>query len=188
VRFRNTFAGASQGGQNEEAKEVALAFCLNDVRREIAVNGRASYNPPISRQTGLSRLRMSENVTGPWITLKTLGVVALLSAGCAERPSGPSTCQVKRREFLDEVKVRGRIEPSDRIEIRCEVKSSAPAGTRILSIIPEGTYVEPPPIGSPIRTTPIKTRPTYSLSWTRSDWTPSESSSRLSATLAKQRS
>jgi HlyD family secretion protein len=74
-----------------------------------------------------------------------LMLLTLLSPGCIDGTSGPNTWQVKRGEFLDEIRVRGSIEASDSIEIRCEVQSSGPEGTQILWMVPEGTYVVPVP-------------------------------------------
>jgi multidrug resistance efflux pump len=57
--------------------------------------------------------------------------------------SGPMMCQVERAEFIHEITDRGNLESASNVEIKCEVKSQGTAGTQILEIIPEGTYVQP---------------------------------------------
>ena len=56
--------------------------------------------------------------------------------------SGPTMYRVDRAEFLHEITERGTVESSSNVEIRCEVQPRGNAGTTILEIIPEGTYVE----------------------------------------------
>ncbi len=55
---------------------------------------------------------------------------------------GPLMHVVERGDFLHEVTERGNVESASNIEIRCEVQAQNSAGTRILKIIPEGTYVQ----------------------------------------------
>ncbi len=55
---------------------------------------------------------------------------------------GPMMCRVERGDFLHEITERGNVESASNIEVRCEVQSLGSAGTRILWIIPEGTYVK----------------------------------------------
>ena len=56
--------------------------------------------------------------------------------------------QVERGEFVREFSERGNIESAENVEIKCEVQSHG-SGTRILWVIPEGTYVEPAPDWKP---------------------------------------
>jgi len=57
--------------------------------------------------------------------------------------SGPMMHTVERGEFVHEITDRGNLESSSNVEIKCEVKSQGAAGTQILEVIPEGTYVQP---------------------------------------------
>jgi multidrug efflux pump subunit AcrA (membrane-fusion protein) len=50
---------------------------------------------------------------------------------------------VERGDFLHQISEKGEVESASNIEIRCEVKARGGGGTTILSIIPEGTYVQP---------------------------------------------
>jgi len=54
----------------------------------------------------------------------------------------PLTAPVELGPFVDEVIEPGEVESSSNVEIRCEVQSRNSAGTTILEIVPEGTYVE----------------------------------------------
>jgi multidrug efflux pump subunit AcrA (membrane-fusion protein) len=54
----------------------------------------------------------------------------------------PLTTAVELGPFVDEVIESGEVESSSNVEIRCEVQSRSSAGTTILEIVPEGTYVE----------------------------------------------
>lgn len=49
---------------------------------------------------------------------------------------------VDRDDFIHEITERGNVESASNIEVRCEVQSQGSAGTRILEIVPEGTYVK----------------------------------------------
>ena len=57
--------------------------------------------------------------------------------------TGPMMHVVKRGNFVHEITERGNVESASNVEIRCEVQSRGQAGTTILWIIPEGTYVQP---------------------------------------------
>lgn len=73
-------------------------------------------------------------------------VVAWLLAGEVDwsaAETGPLMHTVRRSNFLNEITERGNVESASNVEIRCEVQSRGQAGTTILWIIPEGTYVEP---------------------------------------------
>jgi multidrug efflux pump subunit AcrA (membrane-fusion protein) len=54
---------------------------------------------------------------------------------------GPTMHVVQQDEFIHEITERGNVESASNIEVRCEVQSQNSAGTRIIEIIPEGTYV-----------------------------------------------
>jgi len=73
---------------------------------------------PLLAWFGLPRLSLSSDEDGP--LMHTVG-------------SGP---------FIHEVTENGNVESANNVEIRCEVESHG-AGTMIIWIIPEGTYVEP---------------------------------------------
>jgi HlyD family secretion protein len=49
---------------------------------------------------------------------------------------------VEKGEFIHEITERGSVESASNIEVRCEVQAQGSAGTRILEIVPEGTYVK----------------------------------------------
>ncbi len=55
---------------------------------------------------------------------------------------GPLVHVVTRSNFAHEITERGEVESASNVEIRCEVKAKGAAGTTILEIVPEGTYVE----------------------------------------------
>jgi RND family efflux transporter MFP subunit len=71
-----------------------------------------------------------------WVGLRELSVPS--------DDDGPMTHTVKREAFVHDISERGNIESASNVEIRCEVESHG-AGTMIIWIIPEGTYVEPDP-------------------------------------------
>lgn len=54
----------------------------------------------------------------------------------------PKMQAVERGEFIHDITERGNIESASNVEIRCEVQALGSAGTRILEIVPEGTYVQ----------------------------------------------
>lgn len=62
--------------------------------------------------------------------------------------AGPMMHTVQRGAFVHEVTENGNVESANNVEIRCEVESHG-AGTMIIWIIPEGTYVEPAPDWKP---------------------------------------
>ncbi|MEI6714184.1 MAG: efflux RND transporter periplasmic adaptor subunit [Verrucomicrobiota bacterium] len=59
-------------------------------------------------------------------------------------PNGqaPLTALVAESPFLQEVVERGEISSSSNVEIRCQVQSKLAAGTPIIQIVPEGSYVK----------------------------------------------
>jgi len=48
---------------------------------------------------------------------------------------------VERGDFVHDITEKGTVESASNVEVRCEVQSQNMAGTRILEIVPEGTYV-----------------------------------------------
>jgi HlyD family secretion protein len=54
----------------------------------------------------------------------------------------PVTVSAAGGPFLQEVVERGEVESSSNVEIRCQVQSRAAAGTAIIQIVNEGTYVK----------------------------------------------
>jgi multidrug resistance efflux pump len=49
---------------------------------------------------------------------------------------------VEKGEFVHEITERGSVESASNIEVRCEVQAQNSAGTRILEVVSEGTYVK----------------------------------------------
>ncbi|MBN2023015.1 MAG: HlyD family efflux transporter periplasmic adaptor subunit [Pirellulales bacterium] len=56
---------------------------------------------------------------------------------------GPLMHTVALGTFVHEISERGSVESASNVEVRCEVQSRGRAGTTILWVIPEGTYVQP---------------------------------------------
>jgi len=54
----------------------------------------------------------------------------------------PVTATATLAPFLQEVVERGEVESSSNMEIRCKVQSGTKAGTPIIEIVPEGSYVK----------------------------------------------
>jgi HlyD family secretion protein len=52
------------------------------------------------------------------------------------------TCEAQRGNFIHEISERGNVESASNVEVRCEVQAQNSAGTRILEVIPEGSYVQ----------------------------------------------
>jgi len=63
--------------------------------------------------------------------------------------AGPMLQRVERKDFIHEVTERGTVASASNVEIRCMVESRNSAGTQILYIVPEGTYVTPAPDWEP---------------------------------------
>jgi len=53
----------------------------------------------------------------------------------------PMLYVVEKGDFFHDITERGTVESASNIEVRCEVQGQNSAGTRILEVIPEGTYV-----------------------------------------------
>jgi HlyD family secretion protein len=64
------------------------------------------------------------------------------AAAWNSEPAGPLTTAVKSGLFVQEVVERGEVESSSNVEIRCEVQSRQVAGTPIIEIVAEGSYVK----------------------------------------------
>ncbi len=60
----------------------------------------------------------------------------------SEKEAGPLTYRVEQGEFVHDITERGELQSASNVEIRCEVQARNSAGTTILEVIPEGTYVE----------------------------------------------
>jgi len=104
---------------------------------------------PISQERGFP---LAEGLVRRWAKrLSLLGAVGLAAAlgGWWLWPhatwSGdeemPMVVQATRGSFVHIVTERGAVESASNYEVRCEVQSRGAAGTMILDIVPEGTYV-----------------------------------------------
>ncbi len=78
----------------------------------------------------------------PALVVAALGFSVYANLSGTSRDDPPMTHTVECGEFLHEITERGNVESASNVEIRCEVQSQGTAGTRILKIVPEGTYVE----------------------------------------------
>jgi multidrug resistance efflux pump len=78
-----------------------------------------------------------------------LAFCMLAGAGCSDKPTGPITWQVKRGQFVEEVRANGQLVSIGCIDICCAVKPPDSRGTSILWLVPEGTAVEPAPDWEP---------------------------------------
>ena len=72
----------------------------------------------------------------------TVGYFVVDGVDWSAAGEGPLLHEVKRGHFLHEITESGEIESASNVDVRCEVKSRGMGGTTILSIIPEGTYVQ----------------------------------------------
>ncbi len=85
-----------------------------------------------------------------WIgALVALGLAVAIPAGAyylipwqGSQGAGPLTHPVKRGVFTLVVTEKGEVQSSSNVEVRCRVKSNNSAGTAILEVVPEGTYVQ----------------------------------------------
>jgi HlyD family secretion protein len=64
------------------------------------------------------------------------------AAAWNSEPAGPLITEAKAGVFVQEVVERGEVESSSNVEIRCEVQSRQVAGTPIIEIVAEGSYVK----------------------------------------------
>ncbi|MEY5010288.1 MAG: Macrolide export protein MacA [Verrucomicrobiota bacterium] len=64
------------------------------------------------------------------------------AAAWNSEPAGPLLTEAKAGAFVQEVVERGEVESSSNVEIRCEVQSRQVAGTPIIEIVAEGSYVK----------------------------------------------
>jgi RND family efflux transporter MFP subunit len=64
------------------------------------------------------------------------------AAAWNSEPAGPLLTEAKAGVFVQEVVERGEVESSSNVEIRCEVQSRQVAGTPIIEIVAEGSYVK----------------------------------------------
>ena len=94
----------------------------------------SSRFPALSVITGAAILGLAAwlGVNRPWEETKSGAVVANLVSHV-----------VRREPFTLKVVDRGELTSSSNVEVLCEVKSRNTAGTAIIEIVPEGTYVQP---------------------------------------------
>lgn len=87
----------------------------------------------------------------PYILLIALPLVLAIGAvawsmfpgiSWGDKETGPLTHRIERGEFIHDITERGELQSASNVEIRCEVQARNSAGTTILEVIPEGTYVE----------------------------------------------
>ena len=86
-----------------------------------------------------------------------------------ETPGRPRLHQVERGEFVHEITERGSVESAENVEIECKVQGHG-GGTRILWVIPEGTYVEPAPDWEPAPDNPNEDPPDLLVKLDASAW------------------
>ncbi|MHB1037292.1 MAG: HlyD family efflux transporter periplasmic adaptor subunit [Pirellulales bacterium] len=72
-----------------------------------------------------------------------IGYLSFFRRSSSSEKSDVLLAAVTRGVFAHEVTERGEVESASNIELRCEVQSRNTAGTAILEIVPEGTYVQP---------------------------------------------
>ena len=77
------------------------------------------------------------------VVVPALTGLLLTNSGNPTVEDEPLTCSAERREFLHEIAASGELESSVNVEVCCEVRSLNSSWTRILEVIPEGSYVEP---------------------------------------------
>jgi len=63
--------------------------------------------------------------------------------GLSSAPQNVLVHTVSRKPFTNVITVKGEVESSSNVDVRCLVKSQNSSGTAILWIVPEGTYVQP---------------------------------------------
>ena len=74
--------------------------------------------------------------------LPVLGITLLPRFRGPALREAPLTCVVQRMEYVHEVSVKGELESTANVEVKCEVEARDFWQTKILEIAPEGTYVE----------------------------------------------
>jgi multidrug resistance efflux pump len=57
-------------------------------------------------------------------------------------PDAPMLHVVEKGDFVHDIAERGAVESASNIEVRCQVQAQNSAGTRILEVVAEGTYVK----------------------------------------------
>ena len=72
------------------------------------------------------------------------GLAYYVSQQVSDPSSGGLTAIVERADFIHDVVESGEVESSENIEVRCEVKSRNGAGTTILDVVREGSFVRGP--------------------------------------------
>ena len=70
-------------------------------------------------------------------------VLANSSFSISADGSGPMFHTVERGQFVHDITERGNVESASNVEIKCQVQSQGSQGTMILTVIEEGTEVQP---------------------------------------------
>lgn len=99
------------------------------------------------RSSRLSSRRSGVLLRGLGVGVSAVAVASLAGWWLLPRLSwsrseeAPILHEVTRADFFHDVTARGNVESASNVEIRCEVQSMKSAGTMILEVVPEGTYV-----------------------------------------------
>lgn len=109
-----------------------------------------SCAPEVHLRSPLFKHRRGHRRAISWVgALIALGLLTAIPAGAyyfvpwqSKETVGPLTHLVERGVFTFVVTEKGEVESSSNVEVRCTVKSKSSAGTAILEIIDEGTYVQ----------------------------------------------
>ena len=118
------------------------------------------HGSPSTRRAAARSRRLTGAGPRGWIIAVLVLLLLLATAwyllpefSWSSEETGAMMHQVQRGEFTHEITARGNVESADNVEIKCEVPSHWDgrrwAGTMILWVIPEGTYVEPVPDWEP---------------------------------------
>ena len=94
-----------------------------------------------SRQSGFS-LRIILAVVPAISALPVLGITLLSRLREPAPQQAPLLCVAQRAEYVHEVSVKGELESSASVEVKCEVEARNFWQTKILEIVPEGDHVE----------------------------------------------
>ena len=93
------------------------------------------------RRSGFS-LRILLAIVPVVSALPVLGVTLLPRFLRPELREAPLTCVVQRTEYVHEISAKGELESTAAVEVVCEVEARNFRKTKILEVVPEGTYVE----------------------------------------------
>jgi len=103
---------------------------------------RRSLPEASSRRAGIARRAVVLALPLVAVAIASLAYSMLPGLSRLSDEDAPLMHRVERGDFVHEITERGNVESASNIEIRCEVQSQNTAGTRILKIVPEGTYVQ----------------------------------------------